>query len=129
MRERVNDGAVVDRDLLAEHHIGLDGHVAPEFCIGGKKHRFRRDKRDAGFERGLAQPLLRRRFGLGELSLVVDAAHVVLLDFDRDRAQLHAACDFDRIGQIEFGFSIAVADPLDNRKRAIAGERHEPAVA
>ena len=115
--------------FLAEHHIGLDHYVAAEFGIGGKKNRLRRDERDAGFERGLPQPALRRRFGFGELSLVVDAAHLVLLDFDRDRAQLHAARDFDRIGQIEFGFTIAVADLLDNRKRAIAGECHQPAVA
>ena len=95
----------------------------------GEKHRLRRNQRDAGVERGPAQALLRHGFRLGELAFGVDAAHVVLLDFDRNRAQLHAARDLDRIGQIEFAFTIVVADPLQDGKRAVAGERHEAAVA
>ena len=112
MRERVDDRAVLDLHLLAEHHIGLDHDVFAEFGVGGEKHRLRRDQRDAGVERRLAQALLRDRFGFGELGFGVDAAHVVLLDFDRNRAQLHAARDLDRISQIEFVFAIVVADPL-----------------
>ena len=114
----MDDRAVLHRDLLAEHHIGLDHHVLAEFGVGAEKHGLRRDQRDAGIERGVAQAPLRHRFRFGELAFGVDAAHVVLLDFDRDRAELHAARDLDRIGQIEFAFAIAVADPLQDGKRA-----------
>ena len=129
MRERVDDRAVLHRHLLAEHHIGLDHDVVAEFGVGAEKHRLRRDQRDAGAERCVAQALLRHGFGFGELAFGVDAAHVVLLDFDRHRAELHAARDFDRIGQIEFMFAVVVADPLQDGKRAVAGKRHDAAVA
>ena len=94
-----------------------------------EEHRLRRDQRDAGVERRLAQARLRDRFGFGELGFGVDAAHVVLLGFDRNRAQLHAARDLDRIGQIEFVFAIVVADPLQDGERVFAGKRHDAAVA
>ena len=129
MRERVDDGAVLDFHFLAEHHIGLDHDVFAEFGVGTEEHRLRRNQRHAGVERRLAQARLRDRFGFGELGFGVDAAHVVLLDFDRNRAQLHAARDLDRIGQIEFMFAIVVADPLQDGERACAGKRHDAAVA
>ncbi len=119
MRERMDDGAVLDRHFLAEHHVGLDHDVLAEFGIGAEKHRLRRNQRDAGVERGLAQALLRDRFRFGELAFGVDAAHVVLLDFDRDRVELHAARDLDRIGQIKFALAIVVADPLQDGERAV----------
>ena len=101
----------------------------PNLVSEEKEHRFRRHQRDAGIERRLAQARLRDRFGFGELGFGVDAAHVVLLGFDRDCAQLHAACDLDRIGEIKFVFAIVVADPLQNGERVFAGERHDAAVA
>ena len=86
-------------------------------------------KRDAGIERRFAQALLRNGFRFGKLALGVDAAHFVLLDFDRDRVELHAACDLDRIGQIKFALAIAVTDPFQNGDRMHAGKRHDPAIA
>ena len=129
MRERVNDGAVLDFHLLAEHHIGLDHDVLAEFGVGAEEHRLRRHQRHAGIERRLAQARLRDRFGFGELGFCVDAAHVVLLGFDRNRPQLHAARDLDRIGEIKFVFAIVVADPLQDGERVFAGKRHDAAVA
>ena len=125
----MDDGAVFDRDLLAEDHIRLDHNVAAEFGVGGEEHRLRRNQRNPSVQRGLTQALLRYSFRFGELALGVDTAHVVLLDFDRDCAQLHAARDLDRIGQIKFVFAIVVADPVQDGKRTVAGERHQPAIA
>ena len=98
MRKRTNDGAVLDRDLLAEYDERLDHYVAAEFGIGAEMDGIRRDQRDAGIERGVAEPLLRHRFCFGELFLGIDAAHLVLLDFDRRPAQAHAARDLDGVG-------------------------------
>ena len=125
----MDDRAVLDGNLLAEHHVGLDHHVLAELGVGAEKHRLRRNERDAGLERRLAQALLRYGFRFGELGFGVDAAHVVLLDFDRHGVELHAAGDLDRIGQIKFAFAIVVADPLQDRQRMSSGERHQPAVA
>ena len=75
--------AILHRDVLAEHDIGLDHHIHAEFGVGAQKNRFRRNEGDTGLERGFAQALLRHRFRFGELALAVDAAHFVLLDFDR----------------------------------------------
>ena len=94
----------------------------PNLVSARKKHRLRRHHRDAGGKSCVAQPLLRHGFGFGELAFGIDAAHVVLLDFDRHRAKLHAARDFDRIGQIEFMFAVGVADLFQNGERAVAGE-------
>src|SRR6516225_2416871 len=66
MRKRMNDGAVLDRDLLAEHDERFDHHIAAEFGVGAEINRFWRDERDAGIERSLAQPLLCRHFRFGE---------------------------------------------------------------
>ena len=122
MRERMNDRAVVDHDLLAEYDVRLDHDVLAEFGVGGEKHRLRRHQRHAGVERRVAQPLLYHGFGFGELLLGIDAAHVVLLGFDRDRVELVLARDRDRIGQIEFTFAIVVADPFQDRERMRAGK-------
>ena len=73
--------------------------------------------------------MLRDGFRFGELGLGVDAAHVILLDFDRDGAKLHAARDLDRIRQIEFALLIIVTDARENLQRALAGQRHDAAVA
>ena len=62
----------------------------PNLVSAAEKHRLRRHQRDAGVERRLPQPLLHDGLGFGELRLGVDAAHFVLLDFDRDR--LRASC-------------------------------------
>ncbi len=72
---------------------------------------------------------LRDGFRFGEFLLGVDAAHVILLDFDCDRGKLHAARDLDRIRQIKFAFAILVADPFQDGKGGFAGKRHNPAVA
>ena len=39
------------------------------------------------------------------------------------------ARDRDCIGQIEFALAVVVADPLEDRQRGLAGERHQPAIA
>ena len=80
-------------------------------------------------KRGLAQTALRDGFGFGQLALGIDATHIILLDFDRDRVELHAARDLDRIGQIKFAFAITVADPLQDGERVRAGERHDATIA
>ena len=80
-------------------------------------------------ERRVAQALLRNGFSFGELALGVDAAHFVLLDFDRDRVELHASRNLDRIGQIKFTLAISVGDPFQHGERMHAGKRHDPAVA
>ena len=77
----------------------------------------------------MTQALLRDRFGFGELALGVDAAHVVLLRFDRDRLERHVARNLDGIGQIEFLLAIRVANSLQDCERGLPGEGHEPAVA
>ena len=121
--------AVADRHVAAKDHIGFHNDVLAELGVGGEKHRLGRDQRDAGVEGCLAQAPLRYGFRFGKLSFGVDAAHVVLLDFDRHRAKRHAARDLDRIGQIEFGFSIVVADPFQDGKRSFPGKRHDAAIA
>ncbi len=73
--------------------------------------------------------MLQRGFGLGELRLGVDAAHVVLLGLDHDRLQPHGPGDRDGIGEIIFAFAIVVADPLEDGERGRAGKRHQAAVA
>ena len=125
----MDDRAVLHRDLFAKHDIGLDHDVLAEFGVGAQKDRLRRNEGDAGVERGFAQALLRNRFRFGELALGIDAAHFVLLDFDRDRVELHVARDGDRIGQIIFALAIVGADPLQDGERLRAGERHDAAVA
>ena len=54
-----------------------------------------------------------------ELRLGVDAAHVVLPGFDRDRLQAHIAGDGNRIGEIVFAFGVAIADA----RRAMSSAR------
>ncbi len=125
----MDDRAILHRDLFAEHDIGLDHDVLAEFGVRAQKNRLRRNEGDAGVERGLAQALLGHRFRFGELALGVDAAHFILLDFDRDRVELHVARDGDRIGQIEFALAIVRADPLQDGQRLRPGERHDAAVA
>ena len=121
--------AVVDRDAGTEHDVRLDGDVLAEFGVGGQKHRLRRDHGDAGVHRGGAQALLQHGFGFGKLRLGIDAAHVVLLGFDRHRLQAHLAGNGNRIGQIVFALGVGIADPLENRQRLAAGKRHQPAIA
>ena len=83
--ERVDHGIVVDRDSGPEHDERLHHHVATEFGIGREKHRFGCDQGHARIHRGLAQPLLQHGFGLGQLGLGIDAAHVILLGLDHNR--------------------------------------------
>src|SRR5947209_4304497 len=45
MRERADDGVILDRDAGTEHHEGLDHDIAAEFGIGRKKYRLGRRQR------------------------------------------------------------------------------------
>ncbi len=104
-----------DGDARPEYDIRLDGDVFfAELGVGGQKHGFRRDQGDARLHGGGAQALLQDGFGLGELRLGIDAAHVVLRGFDRDCLQAHIAGDGNRIAEIILAFGIGVADALEH---------------
>ena len=119
MRERADHRIVLDRHALPEHHERLDHDVAAELGVGREEDGFRRDQGDARFHRRLAQPLLQRGFGLGELRPGVDAAHVVLLGLDHDRLQPHRPGDRDRVGEIVFALAIVIADPCRGSASAV----------
>jgi len=121
--------AIGDRDAGADHHERLDGDVAAEGGIGREKNRLRRDQRHAGVEGRLAQTRLHHLFGLGQLSLGVDAAHFVFAGFDHDSLQSHVPHDGNRVGQIIFAFAVGIADLVDDAERPAAIERHHAGVA
>ena len=128
MGEGVDHRAVLDRHARAEHDIGLDRDILAELGVGRQKDRLRRNHRHARLKRRLAQALLQNGFRFGELRFGVDAAHVVLLGFDRHGLRAHSACDLDRVGQIKFVF--AIHSPMrQDRQRLLAGERHQAAIA
>src|SRR4249919_1214514 len=78
----MDDRAVLDGNLLAEHHVGLDDHVLAELGVGAEKHRLWRNERDAGLERRLAQALLCYALRFGELGFGVDAVAVEVEEGD-----------------------------------------------
>lgn len=129
MREGTDDRAVLHRHAGAEHDIRLDGDVAAEFGIARQKYGFRCDQSNASVHRLRAQTALQHRFGLRELRLGVDAAHVVLRGFDGDRLQSHRARDGNRVGQIKFALAVVIADSVEQRQRVFTGKRHQPAIA
>ena len=85
--------------------------------------------RDAGLERGRAQPPLHRGFRLGELRPCVDAAHLILPGLKRHGFQRHAVGDRHRIGQVEFALGILVVDAFEDVEHDFAAQRHQPAIA
>ena len=129
MGERADQRAVLDGDAGTEHHIGFDDDVAPEPGVGGEVDGLRRGHGDTRLVGGCAQPALQHVLRLGELGLGIDAAHLVLLGFERHRGQAHLAGDLDRIGQIELALGVVIPDPFENCERAVAAQRHQSGIA
>ncbi len=129
MGKRMDHGAVADRNAGTDHHERFDGHVVAEGGIRGEVDRIGRDHGDAGVERRLAQSRLHHLFGLGELGLGVDAAHLILAGFNHDGLPSQIPHDPDGVGQIVFALAVGIADPVDDRKRPAAVERHHAGIA
>ena len=122
--------AVLDRDARAEHHVGLDDDIAAELGVGAEIARYRgrswrRPPRGRRRAAGVAARPPPRQAGPGVLTPRTSSSSVSSATVGKPI--LRAICD--RIGQIELALGVVIPDPLQDRERAIAAQRHQPGIA
>ena len=126
--ERLDPGAVADRDPGAKDDIGLDDDIAAEPGVGAEEHGFGCDQCRPGQHRPPPQPVLHQRLGRGEIGAGVDPDQIFGRQLDRVTVVTAGAGGRHDVGQVELGFRVVAVERLDELCDMTARERHDPAV-
>ncbi len=119
--------AVGYRDAGTEDHVGIDGHVAADFRVVAKEHRFGCPQRGAALHRFLALERLPLRFRAGEFGAGVDPGDLRRIVGDDDRALAPVLTrDVDHVDEVVLARRVVVADAGEQVEQIRSARCHQP---
>ena len=110
MAEGADHAAASHGHAIAEDDVGFDRDIRLEHRIGAEENRIGIDHGDARRHRGLAQPGLHHRLGLGQFGARIDAGEFLGGGFDDGDLVALGMGHRDGVGQIIFPGAVVVAD-------------------